>query len=81
MQKFIKIVCRPFVGLRQILCNLWKREILGAEVGLLILLVGVCVWHWLWFLFYEQNEGKRRKDERRREKRKYRGLPWGDPEV
>ena len=55
--------------------------LLSPEVGLLVLLVGVCVWHWLWFLFVEQKEGERRKDERRREKREYRGPPWGDPEI
>ncbi len=55
--------------------------LLSPEVGLLVLLVGVCVWHWLYFLFYEMNEGKRRKDERKQERRKYRGPPWSDPEI
>ena len=55
--------------------------LLSPEVGLLVLIFGVCVWHWLWFLFVEQKEGERRKDERRREKRKYRGPPWSDPEI
>tara|TARA_Y100000022_G_C12930436_1_gene231375 strand:- start:49 stop:297 length:249 start_codon:yes stop_codon:yes gene_type:complete len=55
--------------------------LLSPEVGLLVLIFGVCVWHWLYFLFYESKEGERRKDERREERRKYRGPPWGDPEI
>ena len=55
--------------------------LLSPEVGLLVIIFGVCVWHWLYFLFYESKEGERRKDERREEKRKYRGPPWGDPEI
>jgi hypothetical protein len=56
-------------------------SIMAAEVGLLVLVFGCVVWHWLYHLFYEMGEGKRRKNEERREKRKYRGPPWVDPEV
>ena len=55
--------------------------LLSPEVGLLVIIFGVCVWHWLYFLFYESKEGERRKDERREERRKYRGPPWSDPEI
>jgi hypothetical protein len=56
-------------------------SIMAAEVGLLVLVTGCVVWHWLFYLFYEKHEGKRRKNEERRQKRKYRGPPWVDPEV
>ena len=56
-------------------------SLLALEVGLLVLIFGCCVWHWLYHLFYEMNEGKRRKEQERRERREYRGPPWSDPEI
>ena len=55
--------------------------LLSPEAALLILVFGCVVWHWLYFLFYESKEGERRKNERRQERREYRGPPWSDPEI
>ena len=55
--------------------------LLSPEVGLLVLIFGCVVWHWLYFLFHESKEGERRKNEKRRERREYRGPPWSDPEI
>ena len=56
-------------------------SIMAQEVGLIVLVFGCVVWHWLRHIFYESKEGLRRKNEQRRERLKYRGPPWKDPEI
>jgi hypothetical protein len=62
-------------------CRLDLVLVLALEVGLIVLLFGCVVWHWLRFVFYEQREGERRRHERRRERLRHRGPPWSDPRV